>query len=59
MHARSLAQKVVYSLKKRPNLPSPTTVFPQVRPAGIIFLSGLQLRVLLERGYYSRASIIF
>ena len=35
------------------------TVFPQIRPAGIIFLQGLQLRVLLERGYYSRASIIF
>ena len=35
------------------------TVFPQIRPAGIIFLLGLQLRVLLERGYYSRASINF
>ena len=35
------------------------TVFPQIRPAGIIFLLGLQLRVLLECGYYSRASIIF
>ena len=30
-----------------------------MRPAGIIFLLGLQLRVLLERGYYSRASINF
>ena len=29
-----------------------------IRPAGIIFLKGLQLRVLLERGYYSRAWII-
>ena len=27
------------------------TVFPQIRPAGINFLQGLQLRVLLERGY--------
>ena len=27
------------------------TVFPQIRPAGIIFLQGLQLRVLLECGY--------
>ena len=36
-----------------------TTVFPQIRPAGIIFLLGLQLRGLLECGYYSRASIIF
>ena len=36
-----------------------TTVFPHIRPAGIIFLQGLQMRVLLERGYYSRASIIF
>ena len=35
------------------------TVFPQIRPAGIIFLLGVQLRVLLERGYYSRASINF
>ena len=35
------------------------TVFPQIRPAGIIFLLGLELRVLLERGYYSRASINF
>ena len=35
------------------------TVFPQIRPAGIIFLLGLQLRALLERGYYSRASINF
>ena len=35
------------------------TVFPQIRPAGIIFLLGLQLRVLLECGYYSMASIIF
>ena len=26
------------------------TVFPQIRP-GIIFLQGLQMRVLLERGY--------
>ena len=34
------------------------TVFPQIRPAGIIFLQGLQLRVLLECGYYSRAGII-
>ena len=34
-------------------------VFPQTRPAGIIFLLGVQLRVLLERGYYSRASINF
>ena len=25
------------------------TVFPQIRPAGITFLEGLQLRVLLER----------
>ena len=29
----------------------PYTVFPHIRPAGIIFLQGLQLRVLLERGY--------
>jgi hypothetical protein len=35
------------------------TVFPHIRPAGIIFLQGLQLRVLLECGYYSRAGIIF
>ena len=35
------------------------TVFPHIRPAGIIFLPGLQLRGLLERGYYLRASIIF
>ena len=28
-----------------------TTVFPQIGPAGIIFLQGLQMRVLLERGY--------
>ena len=35
-----------------------TTVFPHKRPAGIIFLQGLQLRVLLELGYYSRVSII-
>ena len=35
-----------------------TTVFPQIRPAGIIFLQGLQMRVLLERGYLSRAGII-
>ena len=34
------------------------TVFPHIRPAGIIFLYGLQMRVLLERGYYSRAWII-
>ena len=34
------------------------TVFPHIRPAGIIFLQGLQLRVLLECGYYSRACII-
>ena len=34
------------------------TVFPQIRPAGIIFLQGLQLRVLLECGHYSRAGII-
>ena len=34
------------------------TVFPQIRPAGIIFLQGLQLRVLLEWGHYSRAGII-
>ena len=34
------------------------TVFPPIRPAGIIFLQGLQLRVSLERGYYSRAGII-
>ena len=34
------------------------TVFPQIRPVGIIFLQSLQLRVLLERGYYSRAGII-
>ena len=27
--------------------------------AGIIFLQGLQLRALLECGYYSRAGIIF
>ena len=27
------------------------TVFPHIRPAGIIFLQGLQLRALLERGY--------
>ena len=35
------------------------TVFPHIRPAGIIFLQGLQLRGLLECGYYSRAGIIF
>ena len=29
----------------------PYTIFPHIRPAGIIFLQGLQLRVLLERGY--------
>ena len=34
------------------------TVFPQIRPAGIIFLQCLQLRVLLECGHYSRAGII-
>ena len=34
------------------------TVFPHLRPAGIIFFQGLQLRVLLERGYYSRLWII-
>ena len=34
------------------------TVFPQIRPAGIIFLMGLHLRVLLECGHYSRAGII-
>ena len=34
------------------------TVFPQIRPAGIIFLQGLQLRGLLECGDYSRAGII-
>ena len=27
--------------------------------AGIIFLKGLQLQLLLERGYYLKASIIF
>ena len=27
------------------------TVFPQIRSAGIIFFQGLQMRVLLERGY--------
>ena len=27
------------------------TVFPHIRPAGIILIQGLQLRVLLERGY--------
>ena len=27
------------------------TVLPHIRPAGIILLQGLQLRVLLERGY--------
>ena len=26
-------------------------VFPQIRSAGIIFFQGLQMRVLLERGY--------
>ena len=35
-----------------------TTVFPHIRPAGIIFLQGFQLRVLLERGYYWRAGIV-
>ena len=35
-----------------------STVFPQIRPADIIFLQGLQLRVLLECGDYSRAGII-
>ena len=34
------------------------TVFPHIRPAGIIIFQGLQLRVLLECGHYSRASII-
>ena len=41
------------------------TVFPHIRPADtefvgadIIFLQGLQLRVLLECGYYSRVWII-
>ena len=33
------------------NTPALSTVFPHIRPAGIIFLQGLQLRVLLERGY--------
>ena len=35
------------------------TVFPHIRLAGIIFLLGLKLRVLLECGYCLRASIIF
>ena len=30
------------------------TVFPHIRPAGIIFLQGLQLRVLLEGVDYSK-----
>ena len=33
------------------------TVFPHIRPVGIIFFQGLQLQVLLERGYYSREGI--
>ena len=33
------------------------TVFPQIRPAGVIFLQGIQLRVLLECGHYSRTGI--
>ena len=33
------------------------TVFPLIRPAGINFFQGLQLQVLLERGYYSREGI--
>ena len=37
---------------------TPITVFPHIRPAGIIFLQSLQLRVLLECGYYSMARII-
>ena len=34
------------------------SVFPQIRPAGINLFQGLQLRVLLECGHYSRAGII-
>ena len=38
--------------KKRVNFID--TVFPQIRPEGIIFLQGLQLRVLLEGVDYSK-----
>jgi hypothetical protein len=34
------------------------TVFPHIRSGGINFFQGLQIWVLLERGYYLRASII-
>ena len=48
---KCLLYQIIYYIKI-------STVFPQIRPAGIIFLQPLQLRVLLERGYYSRAGII-
>ena len=37
---------------------SSNNVRGDISRAGIIFSQGLQLRVLLERGYYSRAGII-
>ena len=35
-----------------------SSIFPHIRPAVINVFQGLQVRVLLERGYYLRASII-
>ena len=56
-----ITEQLKYQLEEiREGVTSATlTVFPHIRPAGIIFLQGLQLRGLLECGYYSRAGIIF